>query len=271
MMTLEEMRKRKRQLGYSNVQLSNLTDIPLGTLNKILSGATRKPRMEALEALERVLNDTTYQYGYVSAAPYMLHEPTSTYGSAAANDEPREKGPGDYTIDDYYDLPDDKRVELINGVFYDMAAPTVQHQLIAGSVHAQMLAYVRRKKGKCVPMISPVDVKLDADNKTMVQPDVIVVCNRDRITEKRIEGAPDFVMEVVSPSSGMLDYVRKAAKYIEAGVREYWIVDPLKNRILTYDFTEGSVPEIHPLSGKIGVAIWGNDLMIDFDEYREMM
>ena len=263
-MTLEEMRKRKKQLGYSNAELSNMTGIPLGTLNKILSGASKKPRPENIKALEQVLQDTTYQYGYVSAAPYMLQEEAVSYQAG----DHREKRPGEFTIDDYYALPEDKRVELIDGVFYDMAAPSVIHQLITGSVYAQLLAYIRRKKGKCLPLVSPVDVKLDADNKTMVQPDVIVICDRSRVRERMVEGGPDFVLEVVSPSSTSRDYVRKAAKYIESGVREYWIIDPMKERVLTYDFTEDAVPVIHPLSGQIPVAIYGGELLIDLDEYK---
>ena len=268
-MTLDQIRKRKKEMGYSNVQLSNLTDIPLGTLNKILSGATKKPHPENIKALERVLQDTTYQYGHVSAAPFMMREEAAEYN--AGGDKPREKRPGDFTIDDYYALPDEKRVELIDGVFYDMAAPSVEHQLLAGTVYYQILDHVRRKKGKCVPLISPVDVKLDADNKTMVQPDVVVVCDRSRIQERIIEGGPDFVMEVVSPSSASKDYIRKAAKYIEAGVKEYWIVDPIKKRILTYDFEGDDFPVIRPLSGKVPMAIYDGELLIDFDEYKEMM
>ena len=263
-MTLEQMRKRKKQLGYSNAQLSNLTGIPLGTLNKILSGATKKPSPENIKAIEQVLQDTTYQYGYVSAAPYMLHEEAVEYQT----DTPREKRPGEFTIDDYYALPEDKRVELIDGVFYDMAAPSVVHQLITGSVYAQFLAYIRQKGGKCLPLVSPVDVKLDPDNKTMVQPDVVVICDRSRVQEKIVEGGPDFVLEVVSPSSTSRDYVRKAAKYIESGVREYWIIDPMQERVLTYDFTEDGVPVIRPLQGQIPVAIYGGDLLIDLDEYK---
>ena len=270
MMTLEQMRKRKRQLEYTNAQLSNMTDIPLGTLNKILSGATKHPRPENLKALERVLQDTTYQYGYHSAAPFMVAEAEAAY-STGSDPEPHEKKPGEFTIEDYYALPDDKRVELIDGVFYDMAAPTVEHQLIAGSVHAQFLSYFRRKKGKCVPLVSPVDVKLDADNKTMVQPDVIVVCDKERITERVVNGGPDFVLEVVSPSSVLKDYVKKAGKYIDAGVREYWIVDPIEKRIVTFNFVEGNVPGIYPLGGKISVAIFDHDLEIDFDEYKELL
>ena len=268
MMTLEQMRKRKKQLGYSNAQLSNLTDIPLGTLNKILSGASRHPRPENLKALERVLEDTTYQYGYVSAAPYKVGEAAAVYGPEPAG--PREKKPGEFTIEDYYELPEEKRVELIDGVFYDMAAPSVAHQLLTGSVHAQFLNYIQRKKGKCLPLVSPVDVKLDEDNKTMVQPDVIVVCDRSRVQERVVEGGPDFVLEVVSPSSISRDYVRKAAKYLEAGVREYWIADPLKDTLTVFDFTGEACPSIYPLRGKRPVAIYGGDLEIDLDEYREL-
>ncbi len=266
-MTIEQMRKRKKQLGYSNAQLSNLTDIPLGTLNKILSGATKNPRPENIEALEKVLQDTTYQYGYVSAAPYMLKEEAVDYD---ANGK-RKKRPGEFTIDDYYEIPDDRRVELINGVFYDMAAPSVEHQLIIGSVYSQFLEYIRKKKGPCVPLVSPVDVKLGADNKTMVQPDVVVVCDRSRIQERIIDGGPDFVMEVVSPSSIMRDYLRKANKYLESGVKEYWIADPIKKVVVIYDFTTNEWAQTLPLAGKIPVKIYDGELKIDFDEYKELL
>ncbi len=275
MMTLEQMRKRKQQLGYTNAQLSNLTDIPLGTLNKILCGASKHPRMENLQALERVLQDTTYQYGYRSAAPFIVQEAVEAYGASAkevlVEGEAGEKKPGEFTIEDYYALPDDKRVELIDGVFYDMPAPTIEHQLLAGSVYSQIINYIRRKKGKCIPLISPVDVQLDADNKTMVQPDVVIVCDRSRIDERKVIGGPDFVLEVVSPSSVIKDYVKKAAKYEAAGVREYWIVDPLQQKIITYDFVEANLPGFYPLGGKIEMALFDGDLAIDFDEYKEML
>lgn len=105
----------------------------------------------------------------------------------------------------------------------------------------------------------------------MVQPDVIVVCDKDRITDRVVLGGPDFVLEVVSPASVIKDYLKKAAKYEAAGVREYWIVDPISRRVLTYDFVEETVPGIYPLSGKVGVAIFDQDLQIDFDEYQEFL
>jgi len=266
-MTLEEMRKRKKQLGYSNAELSNLTGIPIGTMNKILSGVTKKPRPENWEALEQVLQDTTYQYGTVSAAPYMLRE-EGYYGTSA---EERGKRPGEFTIDDYYALPDDKRVELINGVFYDMAAPSIVHQVLLESISWQFRNFIMSRKGKCLPLVSPVDVKLDKDNKTMVQPDFIVVCDRSQITEKRVEGGPDFVLEVISPSSVQKDCILKAAKYLEAGVKEYWILDPDKKIAVIYHFPETCYPTILPLEGKLPVAVFNNELEIDLDLYKEIL
>lgn len=268
MMTLEQIRKRKKLMGYSNVQLSNLTDIPLGTLNKILSGATKNPRAEAIDALEKVLTDTTYQYGYISAAPAMVMEAAEYSAEADVN---KVKGPGDYTIEDYYEIPDDRRVELIDGVFYDMAAPSTVHQLIAGSVYGQIQRYILKKKGKCIPFISPVDVKLDADNKTVVQPDVLIVCNKEQIEDRLIIGGPAFVMEVVSPSSKTKDYVKKASKYLEAGVCEYWIADPQSDRLTIFDFANDGDVYIGALSGSVGVKLYDNDLKIDFDEYKKML
>ncbi|MBR0482299.1 MAG: helix-turn-helix transcriptional regulator, partial [Firmicutes bacterium] len=110
-MTLEEIRKKKRILGYTNATLSDLTGIPLGTLNKIMSGDTKNPRPENVKALEDVLFGSGIFYSISDKEHTVLKETTSMYG-AEEKDEPREKRPGDYTIEDYYALPDDQRVEL---------------------------------------------------------------------------------------------------------------------------------------------------------------
>ena len=269
-MNIEEIRRLKRILGYTNSTLSELSGVPLGTLNKILSGDTKNPRPETLKALEDVLLSRNVVYEIQDQEYSAVAETTSEQG-AREEDVFRGKGPGNYTIEDYYALPDDQRYELIDGKFYVMEAPTVEHQLLAGSVHAQFLAFIRSKKGKCIPIVSPVDVKLDEDNKTMVEPDVVVVCDRDKITKRLVLGGPDFVMEVVSETSTRRDYVIKASKYEAAGVREYWIVDPLNKRVITYSFEEGSAPGIYPLSGKVGVAIFDGELEIDFDEYKDFI
>lgn len=176
-----------------------------------------------------------------------------------------------YTISDYYNLPEEKHVELLDGVFYDMAAPSVIHQRIIGELYMQIAGYIKEKGGECVPMLSPVDVKLDEDEYTMVQPDLLIVCDPNKIKDERVEGAPDFVLEVVSPSSGARDYVKKVAKYMAAGVREYWILDPVKKRVMVYDFENDGVPYIQGLEGELGLKIYGDELRVSFEEIKRLI
>jgi Uma2 family endonuclease len=173
---------------------------------------------------------------------------------------------GSYTVEDYRALPDEERVELIDGYFFYMEAPTVIHQRIAAEVFFQINYYIKAKKGKCVPLIAPVDVQLDCDEHTMVQPDVLIICHDERMTPKCIYGSPDFIMEVISPSTKRKDCLKKLYKYENAGVREYWILDPYDKKVLVYFFEDGIYPVIHGLDEPIPVNIYGGDLVIDLSD-----
>ena len=179
------------------------------------------------------------------------------------------KRQGEYTLEDYYEIPDDIRVELIDGVIYNMGAPTMTHQLLNGKIYNRLDTFVSKKKGKCVPGISPIDVQLDCDEKTMVQPDVIVICDRDKIIKRCVYGAPDFVVEVLSPSSTKRDTAIKLRKYKEAGVREYWIIDPDKKKVIVYDWTKSEIPKVYGFDSKVPVAIFNGECEIDFAEIFE--
>ena len=181
------------------------------------------------------------------------------------------KKQGEYTLEDYYALPDERRVELIDGVIYDMSAPTTIHQLIGLEIWGQLQKFIRKKKGTCIPFAAPVDVQLDCDDRTMVQPDVLVVCDRDKIIKRCIYGAPDFVVEVLSPSTKRKDGIIKLSKYISAGVREYWIVDPDKKQVVVYDFQKEDYPVIYGFGGEIPVGIFDGECQIDFAEIYEYM
>ena len=100
----------------------------------------------------------------------------------------------------------------------------------------------------------------------MVQPDLIILCDRDKIKRWGIMGAPDFILEILSPSTRRKDCVKKLQKYSDAGVKEYWIVDPGKRLLLTYDFTRDYLPRIYPLTGTAGLSLYGGELQIDLDE-----
>lgn len=178
-----------------------------------------------------------------------------------------------HTLDDYYALPDDLRVELIDGKFFIMEVPTSFHQLAAGEIHRQIQNFIVEEKGKCLSFISPVDVRLDCDDRTMVQPDVIIVCDRDKIRRWGIMGAPDFVLEVLSPSTSRKDSVLKLKKYLAAGVKEYWLLDPEAMKLTVFSLAQRAEknPEIYELAGKVPVALYDGRLQIDLDMVGELI
>ncbi len=114
-------------------------------------------------------------------------------------------------------------------------------------------------------MISPVDVQLDCDEKTMLQPDVVVICDTNKVRKWGVYGAPDFVLEVISPSTKKRDCTKKVAKYADAGVREYWILDPYQKRLVIYLFESEDFPMICGLDEPVPVGIYDGDLKIRFE------
>lgn len=108
------------------------------------------------------------------------------------------------------------------------------------------------------------DVQLDSDEKTMIQPDVVIVCAPSKIVRRNIIGAPDFVLEVVSPGTKRRDYIVKLAKYEQAKVREYWIVDSYTKKVLVYFLERGGEVAIYPIDAEIPVHIFGGELVLDF-------
>ena len=271
-MTVDEMKEKKRQLGYSSEKLAELSGVPLGTVQKIFGGFTKAPRYKTLQALEKVfveaeqkedLNTGAYVPGKQNVM--MVHEPAAAYHTGGM------KGQGGYTIEDYFSLPEEKRAELIDGVFYDMASTSVIHQLIAGQIFVQLNVFLRKKKASCVPCIAPVDVQLDCDDRTMVQPDVLVVCDREKIRKSGIFGAPDFVAEILSKATRRKDMVVKLAKYAQAGVREYWLIDPDKQNVLVYDLKNMEFPSIYGFDAKIPVTIFGGECKVNMRDIQEYM
>ncbi len=232
-MTLEEMQLARRLLGYSYAELAQKAGLPLSTVQKLFGGFTKSPRYETMAALEEVLRQAgsmeAVSHGH--SAPAAAKEALVQYGTAAGT-----KKQGEYTIDDYLALPDDVRCELIDGELIKMESPTRTHQSIAGFLFYKIYSYIEENGGQCTPYIAPLDVQLDKDDRTMVQPDVMVVCHPEVETEKRLFGAPDFVAEILSPSTRRKDMVVKLHKYMNAGVREYWIIDPDEERVSTYLF-----------------------------------
>lgn len=148
-----------------------------------------------------------------------------------------------HTINEIYALSDGQRAELIDGDMYMMAPPNRTHQKIVSVLHAEIYKYIEAHNGSCEVYPAPFAVFLNADDKNYVEPDISVICDRDKLNDKGCSGAPDWIIEVVSPSSKRMDYLIKMLKYNTAGVKEYWIVDAEKNRITAYDFVGDNIEE----------------------------
>lgn len=168
----------------------------------------------------------------------------------------------EYTIADIYALSDGQRAELIDGQMYMMTPPSRRHQRITLELSTIINNYIKGNGGSCEVDIAPFAVFLNADDKNYVEPDISVICDADKLTDKGCTGVPDWIIEIVSPSSRRMDYYTKLFKYRTAGVREYWIVDPEKNRIMVYSFESQDTAE-YTFSETVKSGIY-DDLVIDF-------
>jgi len=303
-MTIDEMIAKKKEYGFSCDYISLKSGVPFSTVQKVFSKVSPSPRRKTLEALWKFfdeadkstaagsthekrnsyLDDADTKYSFVN-------DLDATYGSIdgtgalnpdkyAITDDTqyvrkkriKANAKGDKTLKDYLALPEGVRVELIDGVFYDMAAPLLIHQSISGCIYNKLFNYIDSNKGQCVPFIAPTDVQLDSDDKTVVEPDMFIVCDRDKLKEgARVFGAPDFIVEVLSPSNMYHDMVRKLKKYKTAGVKEYWIIDPEELSILVYDFTKSDFPTEYSFDDEVPVGIWDGKCKVNFREIYEVI
>lgn len=177
-------------------------------------------------------------------------------------------GKQEYTVQDILDLPEGERAELLDGEIFFMASPTTTHQEIVGWIYAEIRNYIKEKNGKCRVFISPFAVFLKNDDKNYVEPDVCVICDRDKLDNRGCHGAPDWIVEVVSSSSRRMDYYRKLSAYQEAGVREYWLVDSLKKTIVVYNLEQEEMPAVHPFGDLVKSGIY-EDFAIDFSKMTD--
>lgn len=277
-MTIEEMKARKIELGLTNEMIARESGVPLSTVQKIFSGITKAPRRMTLEAIQGILlreeGQSQDHAGKMTGSGYhytdnSVKEADRVRDSSAAYKIGGEKDKR-YTIDDYYALPEDQRVELIDGKFYDMGAPAMIHQKILGDLHILFRQCADRHDMPCEVYLSPCDVRLDMDNYTMVQPDLLVICKEYDIHAIRYEGAPDLVVEILSPSTRSKDMLLKLYKYHRAGVREYWIIDPKYKTVTVHLFEEEDYhPRQFDFNDVIPIGISGGECSIDFSKIMD--
>lgn len=163
-----------------------------------------------------------------------------------------------YTTDDIYALPDGERAELIDGQIYMMGTPSRIHQKLVGQLSRIIGNYIESNHGSCEIYPASFAVFIKKDDKNYVEPDISVICDKNKLSDRGCEGAPDFIIEIVSPSSRRMDYYKKCALYAESGVREYWIVDPEKQRTMIYRYEDDAAPMIVPFEQDLAVGIYNN-------------
>lgn len=174
-----------------------------------------------------------------------------------------------YTIEDIYNLPGTQRAELINGQLYLMEVPPTIHQHILMELLIRICNYIEKQQKDNVEVISRVPVFLNVDeNDALLDPDIIIVSDRSKFDERGCNGAPDWVIEVVSPSSRKMDYLTKVVVYEKVGVCDYWIVDPAKKSVVVYNFANDVSPSIYQFTDKIKANVFP-DLEIDFSEISQ--
>jgi len=178
---------------------------------------------------------------------------------------------------DYLTWPDDVRYELIDGNAYLMApAPDLAHQEVVGEIYRQAANALKGKS--CRAFIAPVDVRLPKQNEaderidTVVQPDVLVVCDPNKLDRRGVRGAPDWVVEVLSPSTSSHDQINKRRLYERHGVREYWLVHPVDRVLTVYRLLDGEYgkPDILELRGETAVSALPG-ITIQWDELVERL
>lgn len=163
-----------------------------------------------------------------------------------------------YTLDYIYSLPDGQRAELIDGVIYDMAPPNTIHQRLVMNLSAEIRNYIKNNQGSCEIFPAPFAVFLNADDRNYVEPDISVICDKNKLNDTGCNGAPDWIIEVASPGTKHIDYGIKLFKYRTAGVREYWIVNPLTKTVQVYDFENTEKTDQYSFDDNVKVCIYDN-------------
>ena len=160
-----------------------------------------------------------------------------------------------YTIEDIYALPEGERAELLDGRIYYMAPPNTKHQRLVNYISTEINLYIRNNNGSCEVFPAPFAVFLNKNETNYVEPDISVICDTSKLDDKGCHGAPDWIIEIVAPSSKQMDYYKKLFKYRTAGVREYWVVDPDRSIVTVYNFKADTMIE-YPFGEGISVGIF---------------
>lgn len=228
----------RRARGYTQAFMAERLGIARSTYAGYETGK-RTPDVEMLSKISETLYVSAdellgrYDYG----TPNLIKEAKAEYYV-----EPK------YSVEEYFALPNPADYELIEGELIKKNTPGYEHQIIAGQIYMHFYQELGRKCKKCEAILAPFCVVLSERNGVVVQPDISVICKRELLQDGVCMGAPDLVVEIISKTSREYDYYDKLRIYHKYGVREYWVVDSDKERIVRYALEDGIVPVITPFS-----------------------
>ena len=252
-MTVDDLKKKKEEAGMTTAALSKLSGVPVGTINKILNGETKSPRCDTLSALEQALDSAgKFSDKKLSDKKISVQKTSEQRFSQIV----RESG-ASYGVEE-----PDVRTELMDGEWICPGSPTVGHQVLISQLVLQLERFIEDQHGSCLVLPAPFHIYPDGDQKTVLQPDLSVVCDRERLCRDGLMGAPDLVMEITSSFTRRRDLGRKMCRYQEAGVREYWVLDIKTRKILVYCFEQDELPAVYSFEDEIPVSIWEGKLRI---------
>ncbi|MGN0169368.1 MAG: Uma2 family endonuclease [Lachnospiraceae bacterium] len=270
---VDEIRKLKERRGYSVAQLSRYSGVPVGTIQKILSGATKQPRQATLLALQQVLTGREEDYDGKSIQYAMQASTDGVRETAKHSQGIRKKSLDSHNAgQNCQRTEEDERCELIDGKLYDMGCPSLLHQELVHFLDLKISEYILRHRGKCRVYEGPVAVRMEDSDQFELVPDLLVLCDLTKRNKWGVLGGPDLVLEVSSASTKKRDTGIKLSTYMNMGVREYWILNPEQRILMIHHFeSEEYVPEVIPLVGDTYVRIFGEECSISLDELRKII
>ena len=254
-MDISDLRRRKKALKLTNQDISDLTDIPVSTVNKVLGGVTKSPRYDTLLAIEDAIGKkekdsnqiSRYDYGVNLDNPMMVRE-SNNYAMDTRT----------YTEEDLDNLPEGNFAELIDGILYFKGSPSLTHERIISRLSLNIMNYIQEHGGKCEVFSSHYAMRLQTgENEANVfLPDIMTVCRPDILKDEYCAGPADWVIEVASPGNSKNDYQKKVYHYRRGGVQEYWIIDPQKRIVTVFDY------ESEKIARQEGITIYSYEEVI---------
>ncbi len=293
-MDITDLKERKKALRLTTKDIAYRAALPFGTVSKVFTGETRNPTYVTIEKIEQVIEQEEMKVrleAYAKAFNEYLNEHPdedvdrsefekryrkmhglSDVPIAFAKEDDANILHGNLamrtrnlaTINDLHLLGENRCYELLNGHIIYNETPSLAHQRIVRELGKVIDRYIEIKGGECEVFDMGFNVMLSEDDYTLVIPDVFVLCDKSKLRENGVWGAPDWVIEVVSRSTRSYDYKEKMHKYMSSGVREYWVVDLEKNRVVTFIEGEPMRISIYGSDEKVPVYIYDMKLEIDF-------